>query len=406
MLYPLRKNGSLTLLLMGCVLAFGADLAHAARITAIAGISQGQAVTGELFVETKVAGATDGADYRVRYEVKGPDGFVMTAERAPYVLRRDRAGWDTRNNAPGAYQVTAYLIRNGRVVDFRSIDFTIGSDLKVSRIIGINRDITLTRATSVEAKIRGGTPSKVVFEVKGPTSLTYTDRQRPYFLLGDGAKWDVKDVPAGNYTISVTAYNGDKPAHTRTLPFKVEKDIRIRRVIGINNDMVLTAPVRVEAEVVGGVPSKVEFRVTGPRQIFDVEQRPPYVLFGDDGVWDVTEYPAGQYTLRGARVLRRGADAHPPAHLPDRGAQARAGTHAHAQSQPQPRAGHGHHPDAAQQELPGHEPRRTQLLHPRVGVRGRDEAVPSLAAHPPRQQQPLGLRREPAAGPQRLAPAP
>lgn len=295
---PLRKNGSLTLLVMCCLLAISADLAHAARITAITGIRDGQSVTGELMIETKVEDANDDANYQVRYQVDGPSGFIMTSNRAPYVLAGRRSGWDTGNANTGSYKITAYLLRDGRVVDFRSVNFTIGSALKVSRIIGINRNITLTRDTSVEAMVRGGTPSKVVFEIKGPANISYTDRQRPYFLLGDGAKWNVRDLPPGDYTISVTAYKGSSPAHTRTLPFKIESDIRIQRVIGIKNNDVLTKPVMIEADVTGGTPSKVVFHVTGPREVYDVEQQPPYVMFGDGQKWDMTQFPPGRYTLR------------------------------------------------------------------------------------------------------------
>jgi hypothetical protein len=298
MLLPLRKNGFLSLVCMLCVLAVGARAAEAARITGITGLRDGQTVTGEVMVETRVADTGDGAEYSVRYQVDGPTHFTTTARQTPYILAGRRTGWDTGNAEAGKYKLTAYLIRDGRVVDFRSVGFSIGTALRVSRIIGINRDITLTVPTRVEAKVRGGTPSKVVFDIKGPRSFSYTERSKPYVLLGDGAKWDVKDVPVGDYTISVTAYDGGKAAHTRTLPFRVERDIHIRRVVGINNDDVLTEPVRIQADVIGGEPSKVVFKVSGPRQVFDVEQRPPYVMFGDNSRWDVTKFPAGRYTLR------------------------------------------------------------------------------------------------------------
>ncbi|MEZ6190316.1 MAG: hypothetical protein R3C45_03395 [Phycisphaerales bacterium] len=80
--------------------------------------------------------------------------------------------------------------------------------------------------------------------------------------------------------------------------FSIERDIRIRRVIGINNDMVLTKPTTVQADVVGGVPSKVVFKVDGPKSIYDVETSAPYFMFGDGNEWDVTQYPEGRYTLR------------------------------------------------------------------------------------------------------------
>ena len=293
-----RKNGILAAVVFLCLLAFGADAAPGARITAITGIRQGQTVTGELRIQTKIADTENGVAYDVRYQVDGPTSFIMTAHRAPYVLAGRRTGWDTRNADSGNYKLTAYLIRDHRVIDFRSLNFSIGTALKVSRIVGINRGIALTVPTAVEAKVRGGTPSKVVFDIRGPKGYSYTDRKKPFVLFGDGAKWDVNSAPVGNYTLSVTAYQGDRPAHSRTLPFKIERDIRIRRVLGISNDAVLTDPVRIEADVVGGKPSKVVFKVSGPKQVFAVEQRPPYVMFGDTSEWDVTKFPVGRYTLR------------------------------------------------------------------------------------------------------------
>ncbi len=99
------KPGFAALVLFCCLSVFGADYAHAAgRITAITGLRDGQTVKGELFVETKIAGANDGADYWVRYEVAGPSGFIMTAERAPYVLAGRRTGWDTGNADTGSIE--------------------------------------------------------------------------------------------------------------------------------------------------------------------------------------------------------------------------------------------------------------------------------------------------------------
>ncbi len=299
MLFALmRKNGCLALAAVLFLGLFGPGLAQAAHITGITGIREGQSVTGEMMIETKVANANDGEEYTVRYHVQGPTSFSMTANRAPYVLAGRRTGWDTATADAGSYKLTAFLIRRGRVVDFRSVNFKIGSSLKVTRIIGINRNITLTVPTSVEARVFGGTPSKVVFDIKGPKRFSYTDRTKPYMLFGDGAKWDVKDAPAGSYTITVTAYQGSEAKHSRSLPFTIERDIRIRQVRGINNGDVLTKPVKIQADVVGGTPSKVVFKVSGPKQVFDVEQRAPYVMFGDSSQWDVTKFPVGRYTLR------------------------------------------------------------------------------------------------------------
>ena len=298
LLTRMNKNGCLILFAFACLLLLGADSALAARITGVSGIHEGQAVIGEIHIETRVADTNDGADYKVRYQVDGPSGFIEVAADAPYILDRQHGSWDTGEAEPGQYQLHVYLVRDKRIVDFRHINFSIAGDMKVSRIIGINRDLTLTQPTTVEARVRSGKPSKVVFDIKGPVNLSHTDRTRPYFLFEDDKAWNINDVPQGDYTISVTAYDGDKAVHTRTLPFKIERDIRIRRIIGINRDDVLTEPVRVEADISGGTPSKVVFRVTGPKKVYDIEQTEPYVMFGNGKKWDVTQFPPGRYTLR------------------------------------------------------------------------------------------------------------
>ncbi len=293
------KNGRLNPLVTFClILFFSAGLAQAAHISAITGIRDGQTVSGELMIQTVLADADDGQTYEVRYQVDGPTSFIMTATSAPYILGKRRSGWDTGDAETGGYKLTAYLITNGRVIDFRSVEFSIGTALKVSRIVGINRDIVLSTPTTVQAVIRGGTPSKVTFDIKGPQSFSHTDRERPYFLFGDDQEWDINQAPTGNYTIDVTAFDGSTPVDTRTLSFRIEHDIRIRRIIGITNDMVLTAPITVQADVVGGVPSKVVFKVDGPKTLYDVETSAPYFMFGEGNVWDVTQYPVGRYTLR------------------------------------------------------------------------------------------------------------
>ena len=64
------KNGSLTLLVLFSVMLFGAELAHAAaRISRVSGISEGETLSGEVYIQTHVVDAEDGQEYQVRYQV-------------------------------------------------------------------------------------------------------------------------------------------------------------------------------------------------------------------------------------------------------------------------------------------------------------------------------------------------
>ena len=293
-----RKNGSFILIALCWIFAITAQTANAERITRVSGIRDGETVTGELRIQTQVADLVDGEEYTVWYDIQGPTSYQFFDDKAPFVLNERYREWSTGDAEPGNYKLNVYLIRNKRILDFRYIDFNIGSNLKVSRIIGINRNVTLTRDTAVEAKVRGGTPSKVVFDIKGPVNIKHTDYESPYFLIGDEVKWDVHGVPAGDYEISVTAYSGDTAVDTRTLPFHIESDIRIRSIQGIDRGSVLRAPTQIEADVIGGTPSKVVFKLTGPENVYDVETQAPYVMFGEGNTFDPANYPPGRYILR------------------------------------------------------------------------------------------------------------
>ena len=122
-----RKNGSFTLLALFTLLAFATQATFAERIAQVNGINDGQSVTGELRIETKVADLENGADYTVWYDIEGPTKFEYFDEDAPYVLneRRVRLG----HPRCGARQLQAQrptLSRTSASLDFRYINFTIG----------------------------------------------------------------------------------------------------------------------------------------------------------------------------------------------------------------------------------------------------------------------------------------
>ena len=181
---------------------------------------QNALVSGTIHVETKVSELKDNADYDVRYQIDGPSGFIYTARQGPYKLFGEE-GWDTSTAQAGDYTLHAFFIHNHRCIDFRIIRFSIVKDLTIESVQGVNDGDVLTDPVQVQANIDGGTPSRVVFHLDGPQTLTSIERYDPYVMLGDGAVWDVTRFPAGQYTLSVTAYSGSFAADSITRTFQI-----------------------------------------------------------------------------------------------------------------------------------------------------------------------------------------
>jgi hypothetical protein len=228
-LKPYRARPSAWLVLLTCFFTLTlADtptqanhlgITQESNIARVTGIAQGQVVSGILQVQTHVNGMTDGADYDVRYQIDGPSGYINTARGAPFVLSGGR--WDTTRSEPGDYQLNAFFIRNHRVIDFRRIKFTVVRPLVIESISGVQQNGVLTGSAIVQAKIQGGTPSRVTFDIAGPSQFSAVAYEPPYVMLDEGQAWDVSQMPEGRYTLTVTAYRGDHADDSKSVSFQI-----------------------------------------------------------------------------------------------------------------------------------------------------------------------------------------
>ncbi len=228
----LRSSGRHLLIMIFCLGLLGIlpTVAHADSraedraakgfITEVIAPEQDSLVSGKVFVETKVAALKEGADYDVRYQIDGPSSFIHTARNAPFKLF-DGEGWDTTDALPGDYTLHAFYIHNHRCIDFRIIRFSVVNDLKIESLTGVHDGDVLSEPVQVRAEIEGGRPSRVVFHLDGPVTFTSVEREAPFVLLGDGHTWNMTGYPAGQYTLSVTAYSGSYIADTVTRTFQI-----------------------------------------------------------------------------------------------------------------------------------------------------------------------------------------
>lgn len=136
----------------------------------------------------------------------------------------------------------------------------------------------------------------VRYQIDGPSGFIYTARNAP-FKLNDGQGWDTSQAAAGDYVLHAFFIRNHRCIDFRIIPFSIAKDLKIESIQGVEDGATLSDPVQVRAFIDGGRPSRVVFKVSGPRSIYSVERYDPYVMLGDDQVWDVTHFPTGQYTL-------------------------------------------------------------------------------------------------------------
>lgn len=136
----------------------------------------------------------------------------------------------------------------------------------------------------------------VRYQIDGPSGFIYTARNAPYKLL-DGEGWDTTNALPGDYTLHAFYIHNHRCIDFRIIPFSVVNDLTIESVTGVQDGQVLTNPVRVQAEIDGGLPTRVVFHLDGPKTFTSVERDAPFVMFGDGHTWDMTGYPVGQYTL-------------------------------------------------------------------------------------------------------------
>jgi hypothetical protein len=81
----------------------------------------------------------------------------------------------------------------------------------VTGFSGVQEGQAVTGKAAIEAIVSGTKIARVVFQLDGPKPATKTDRNKPYFFMGDtnGVPngWDTTQYPNGAYTLTATAIN-------------------------------------------------------------------------------------------------------------------------------------------------------------------------------------------------------
>ncbi len=170
---------------------------------------------------------------------------------------------------------------------------------RITRLASPTDSQQVTGLIQVETHVTGlddDADYDVRYQIDGPSGFINTAREAPFTLL-DGQGWDTSNVKPGDYTLHAFFIRNHRVVDFRIVRFTVIPDIKIQRILGIEDGAVLTDPVQVQALIDGGAPTRVVFDLKGDQEINSVERYNPYVMLGDGRVWDVTQFPTGPYTL-------------------------------------------------------------------------------------------------------------
>ncbi len=170
---------------------------------------------------------------------------------------------------------------------------------RITELIAPQQNAQVTGIIKVETRVTGITDDAdydVRYQIDGPSGFINTARNAP-FSLHNGHGWDTKDAAAGDYTLHAFFIRNHRVIDFRITRFTVVKDLNIQSILGVQDGATLTKPVQVQAFIDGGRPTRVIFQLAGPKTIYSVERYDPYVMLGDGRIWDVTQFPQGQYTL-------------------------------------------------------------------------------------------------------------
>ncbi|WP_431880319.1 hypothetical protein [Micromonospora marina] len=112
--------------------------------------------------------------------------------------------------------------------------------LTVTGLTGVPVGGVVSGKVTIEAKVTGR-PDKVVFNLDGPTDVTWTERVAPYFFGGDPPNgspngWDSRTVSEGMYTLTAVASKGSRTAK-RSVTFTVDHDRKSKPKLWVTSDM-------------------------------------------------------------------------------------------------------------------------------------------------------------------------
>ncbi len=95
----------------------------------------------------------------------------------------------------------------------------------VTALKGVVEGQSLKGKVAIEAIVAGTKITKVVFQLEGPKSKSYTERQAPYYFLGEDngvpKGWDTAQYPDGAYTLTATVSNSSGQRGSLAVRFSV-----------------------------------------------------------------------------------------------------------------------------------------------------------------------------------------
>lgn len=176
-------------------------------------------------------------------------------------------------------------------------------------VTGVEEGQTVTGTIAIQAHADGQDVSRVDFELTGPQSTSWVERNAPYYFMGNNRStgvpngWDTTTYPDGDYTLTVTVTTTAGQTGSTAVHFRISHAPVVTGLSNLQEGQVLSGVVVIEAYVSGDDITQVVFELTGPRSMTWVEKNPPYYLAGNKpGVveangWDTTTHPDGDYML-------------------------------------------------------------------------------------------------------------
>jgi glucose/arabinose dehydrogenase len=209
-------------------------------ISQIKGVQEGQSLAGTAVIEAVVSGQSIA---QVNFQLTGPKAVSLVERFAPYVFFGDRdgtpIGWNTKTYPNGDYTLTVTATDTAGKAGTRTVKFKIAnggqptpqatvpppSGKMIAEVKGVTAGQTLSGRAVIQAMVSDPTVTQVAFKVDGPKGATWTEKNDPYFLMGNNGPqpfgWQTAEHPNGDYTLTVTATNAAGQTDVQTVKFKI-----------------------------------------------------------------------------------------------------------------------------------------------------------------------------------------
>jgi hypothetical protein len=359
----LCKPVAMVLLALAMV-AMTASPAQAADpvIRQVLGIDHDAAINGKVNITARIKGKTD----QVVFSLSGPVSRTSVRTESPYFFLSNTDGnpryWNTANSPEGTYTIRVKAIKDGRVADSVTVNFTVDHSAieqdSLSRKKRARTSIRTEANTEDDDAITEPAPStQPIIDFSADTPDTY-ERDS-----GETLGIDVSGDMADNADILAIAWDHDRQeivssfAHTvdkndpritsdtldlladgrmqlqllyrenSVVQYKKLHDItvvtsagsvdlgttdpapdvvdptKIIAITGIEPNSVISGSVLVEVTTDGDTPDEVVFNVEGASELTRIETEAPYIFLSDLGAWDTSKYPNGDYSMTATTLI-------------------------------------------------------------------------------------------------------